>query len=506
MQTFSTNLSLLGLAGVLLLTGCPRDKAPLVVQTEPETVPVVYERLTVIPASTHGQTVQGHARVTDVISDRGFWITDDHGTDEVDPSQKMFVVIREDVPQTEMIDIDVGDRLELTGIVMNADDMDQLQGTLEQDTRDAIASDERFLATHWRWTRILDADEDEDAHEDAMQSAPRVGSDDFVIIRSKLASTAELDPHFLVLDFERWNDGDFAEDSTIDRSEFHRGLAGLQYRIFAGFDDDESGAIDPTEFRSAMVDLVSPDNGPVQDSRFDRTLADWYDGFEESVVFDWDTNGNGELERSELSTVLEDDRLFATWDDDADGMVERDEYTNNLFDTWDDNDDGVLTRAEFRSSASLWYSEFGGQGDFDSWAGNEEGEPADAIANTPEAAGANRLSDAWDTDDDGTIERSEYLAGIRHSWDANLDGDIERWEWDLAWLGDSLRGDFEAWDTTNDGRISKTEFDRVATLEAPFGRWDIDEDGSLSDGELRIAINSTTAVAPEAGSSPMKDR
>jgi hypothetical protein len=479
-------LPLFGLTGILLLTGCPRDKAPLVVQTEPETVPVVYERLTVMPDSALGEMVQGRGVVTEVISDRGFWIGDEDA--------RIFVIVREDVPQTEMIDIDVGDRIDMRGIVMSSAEMDDLAGSLEQDARDAIDSEGRFIATHWKWTTILERGVDTRTAEAPIGLDIR---DDLVLVRSRIQTREEADPHFLLLDFERWNDEKLGSDAGIDRGEFATGLAAHQYRLFAGFDADESGDLDEMEFRTGMLDLLSPDNGIARDLRFYQTFADWYVGFEAVEDATWDTDDDGELDAIELAAILAEPELFSAWDDDADRRIERDEFTNNLFDTWDRNDDGILRRPEFRTAASLWYAEFGGEAPFESWAGNPTDDGGVAVARSPQKVGAQRLYAVWDSDDDGRLTRPEALTGVRRAWDVDTDGAIEPWEWELAWLGDGLRGDFDDWDAVQDGRITKNEFDRATDLERPFfSEWDANADGLLSEAELAIAMFGPTAALP----------
>lgn len=72
----------------------------------------------------------------------------------------------------------------------------------------------------------------------------------------------------------------------------------------------------------------------------------------------YDQNRDFALDRTEYETIA---ATFAIWDDDADGVLDRDEfnafYERNwgpagpesvaLFDAWDDNDDGILGPAEF---------------------------------------------------------------------------------------------------------------------------------------------------------------
>ncbi len=91
--------------------------------------------------------VTGQAEVTRVISDRGFYLKAPDGGDEV------LAVVREDIPMREMIDIDVGDTLRFEAWAQTKES--QVAGTLEADTKEAIAAAPGFLTMYWRNITIL---------------------------------------------------------------------------------------------------------------------------------------------------------------------------------------------------------------------------------------------------------------------------------------------------------------------------------------------------------------
>lgn len=101
------------------------------------------------PEQHIGNEVQGEAMVTKVFSDRGFWLRTDDGA-------MVLAVVREDVPRPEMIDIDEGQRIRLTGDALSASQLDQVAGTLEQETKEAIRAQGTFISTHWRDISILE--------------------------------------------------------------------------------------------------------------------------------------------------------------------------------------------------------------------------------------------------------------------------------------------------------------------------------------------------------------
>lgn len=96
-----------------------------------------------------GRSIHGEAAVTKVFSDRGFWLRTEDGS-------TILAIVREDVPRPEMIDIDEGQRLRLTGDALAASSVDEVAGTLEPETKQAIRAQGTFLSTHWRNIEILD--------------------------------------------------------------------------------------------------------------------------------------------------------------------------------------------------------------------------------------------------------------------------------------------------------------------------------------------------------------
>lgn len=96
------------------------------------------------PARRPGARVTGTSEVREVISDRAFWLD----TDAEDP---VLGIVREDVPQHEMIDIDAGQTITFEGrLVRGADVPSQIDGPLEQDALQAISKTPNVIAMHWR--------------------------------------------------------------------------------------------------------------------------------------------------------------------------------------------------------------------------------------------------------------------------------------------------------------------------------------------------------------------
>ena len=133
-------------------------EAPVVVEdgdeVEPAAVvvaaPVDLVAMMANPLEVVGKEMSGTVYVDDVISDRGFYVTDG--------KQRVFAVVREDTPKHEMIDIDKGQKISFRGLLMEQKMMADLTGELEQDTKDAIMAAPYFIAMHHSDVKILEQD------------------------------------------------------------------------------------------------------------------------------------------------------------------------------------------------------------------------------------------------------------------------------------------------------------------------------------------------------------
>ena len=81
------------------------------------------------PGQYGTQTVSGTARVTDVISDRGFWVEEG--------GQRMFVVIAEPQGAEQAVDINTGQTIRLSGAVREGSAAAQLTGVEAEAQRTA---------------------------------------------------------------------------------------------------------------------------------------------------------------------------------------------------------------------------------------------------------------------------------------------------------------------------------------------------------------------------------
>lgn len=106
--------------------------------------PVQLADVIAMPALYAGRMIDATAKVTAVPSDRGFWIEAGEGEDE-----KIFAMLREDDPEHAHIDVNPGDMVKFSGLVLMPHRMSDLVLPLEQDAREGIEKSGVFLNIHW---------------------------------------------------------------------------------------------------------------------------------------------------------------------------------------------------------------------------------------------------------------------------------------------------------------------------------------------------------------------
>lgn len=100
------------------------------------------------PAGYAGQEISGSAVVTDVPSDRGFWIEQD--------GQRMLALIAEAPGMEQAVDINAGQRIELAGAeVHDQASASQVTGSLDAQTQQLIGDQPAFLLVEPRDITIV---------------------------------------------------------------------------------------------------------------------------------------------------------------------------------------------------------------------------------------------------------------------------------------------------------------------------------------------------------------
>lgn len=116
-------------------------------------VVVDVDRFLLAPIDFIGFGVQGQGTVTKVVSDRSFWLRTEDG------GREFLAVVLEDAPEHEMIDINTGQKIDFTGLALGSNAADDLRGTLEEETEEAIRSEPVFLAMFWKDIQVMGQEE-----------------------------------------------------------------------------------------------------------------------------------------------------------------------------------------------------------------------------------------------------------------------------------------------------------------------------------------------------------
>lgn len=113
------------------------------------------------------------------------------------------------------------------------------------------------------------------------------------------------------------------------------------------------------------------------------------------------------------------------------------------------------------------------------------------LAGAMGACATARLNQAsWDTDADGTMDRSEFdtcmaVTGLFRKWDRTRDGHLDQREFEagLNGFGVDLRPahGFTEWDRNGDGGLDESEF-----AAGCFREIDVNENGLVDDFEFRM--------------------
>jgi hypothetical protein len=447
-------------AAALLSTGGCKKEVDLTEAYQPRPASVLLED---VGDEYEGRWVTGEATVTEVFSDRGFYVGEE--------PNRLLTVVREDAPQYDMIDIREGDRIRVTGLLLDPAWADRLTGTLEEDAKQRIAQSDRFLATYWADIAFLERGD-----------VPAGDVPAGVTQGQGAGQAAQTMPTFASADANT--------DMRVEQDELGTVLQGLDR---SPWDLDDSGTIEPAETRTYLFQRLDPDgDNRMRTGTLDVVLDRWYGERDVPAGEAWDTDSDGWVTPSEFEAQAE--RLRGgVWDTDGDGAVIDQELAAGVFQTWDLDDSGYLDQYEYdygrdevigattgiSPSAMSGYDQDASGGlardEFDQWA-NEYG-----------------WFDRWDLDRDDTLTRNELDRGMYSWWDLDNDGLIEGWEYDevnAGWYADEL-GAYDQWDTDANDRITRSEFDaRIQKVDA-WERWDADQSGSLTEEEFRSGVFET---------------
>lgn len=134
------------------------------------------------------------------------------------------------------------------------------------------------------------------------------------------------------------------QDDGITQEEFDEAFDG---EVFADWDKNSDELLDFDEFRDGVFDMHDKDRDSKLSENERNTLFDDKPGAD---LADWDRDGNKEMDREEFRQIFSMKTEFTDYDENANGKLEKNEYTKRMYRRMDDNNDGIISRSEFNDT------------------------------------------------------------------------------------------------------------------------------------------------------------
>lgn len=116
--------------------------------------------------------------------------------------------------------------------------------------------------------------------------------------------------------------------------------------LFEDWDLNDDDLLDENEFNESNYGIWDTDNdGILEENKWKKDIDQF--GLTGEAWDGWDANHDNQVDKNEFNSALDDDNYFSTWDADKNkGLTER-EYTDGIFGLWDDDDDGLLEKEKY---------------------------------------------------------------------------------------------------------------------------------------------------------------
>jgi hypothetical protein len=313
------------LAVTAMTVGCQREQVEDEEPVEAETVEPEAEEAEVAaaeeveietaftePKENLEKQVTGQAPVTEVVSERGFWVGH--------KDNKLFTVVAPDVSKDEMVEVNPGSVVDVTATLHTKDDaMNAVKGELDAKTRAALTEQYNVLV-------VVDKGNVE------VVSEPKAGAD-----KKMLKVGGE--------EYGSFADYDADKNNLLTTRELTRGLEDREY--FKEWDKNNDSKLDQKEFTNNMYTVFDADqNDRIEEKEF-NVLTNNVDAVEDAEFDDWDDNDNNWLDNEEFAEQFDEADIFDAFDANDNDTVDYNEYGEGLAGVWDKNDDGFLMLDEF---------------------------------------------------------------------------------------------------------------------------------------------------------------
>jgi hypothetical protein len=144
-----------------------------------------------------------------------------------------------------------------------------------------------------------------------------------------------------------FDDWDADDDGRIERHEFSEKFIANYFNSWGA--ENEAGILEEGFFKQSYAGL---------DSDNDKFLSDeeWLVGqhyfYDEYIVYDEiesaDINKDGHISYDEYYDIMYDTKYFNDIDLDSDNYISQYELANYIFDNWDTNESGTISRSEYK--------------------------------------------------------------------------------------------------------------------------------------------------------------
>lgn len=137
---------------------------------------------------------------------------------------------------------------------------------------------------------------------------------------------------------------DIADDGMFDTNEFNTSFASTNY--YEDWDMNDDNFLDEKEFNDSYYGLWDGNkNGMLEENEWNDNVKNF--GLTNETWNTWDANSDKKIDRNEFNTAQDDNNYYSTWDMDKNNQLTEREYTDGLFGLWDDNDDGILEKDKY---------------------------------------------------------------------------------------------------------------------------------------------------------------
>ncbi|MBD0257102.1 MAG: hypothetical protein ICV83_15400 [Cytophagales bacterium] len=134
------------------------------------------------------------------------------------------------------------------------------------------------------------------------------------------------------------------DDRLLEANEFFEAFNANT--LFDDWDLNDDDVLDENEFNASHYDVWDQDNdGILEENEWKEDINHF--GLAGENWDAWDANHDNQVGKNEFNSALDEDHYFSTWDADKNNQLTEREYTDGIFGLWDDNDDGMLEKEKY---------------------------------------------------------------------------------------------------------------------------------------------------------------